>query len=170
MQIAKKTGLWLGFLVAVLAVGGIVSADARAEMRAPRTALDLKVKYDQVRLFRLEAPASEVIVGNPSIADVTLLSSKRLAIAGRTYGTTNLIVLDAEGRVITERRLVVEGENAHIVNLARGTDRQSYNCTPRCRSILVIGNEKDYFNRVASQSKTKMQISESVAAGNTTSE
>jgi len=43
-------------------------------------------------LLRLPSPAERISLGNPSIADVTLISPTELYLLGKTYGSTNMIV------------------------------------------------------------------------------
>ena len=53
------------------------------------TAGDLTVKYDQSQLLRLPRAVTHIIIGNPSIADVTVQSPNLLVVTGRTFGITN---------------------------------------------------------------------------------
>jgi len=69
---------------------------------------DLIVRYDQSQLLRLPRAVSEIIVGNPSIADVTVQSGNMLVITGKTFGITNIIALDSDKNVIQDQRVVVE--------------------------------------------------------------
>src|SRR5690606_22683345 len=64
------------------------------------------VGIDQSALLSTVATPRVVIVGNPSIADVSLQGS-RLVITGRSYGSTNLILLDQNGSTISEMPLTV---------------------------------------------------------------
>ena len=48
-------------------------------------------------LVRLPAPISRISVGNPSVADVTLISSRELYLLGKTYGSTNVILWSRNG-------------------------------------------------------------------------
>jgi len=135
---------------------------------APQPALadsgsDFAVMYDQVRLLRLEEKAADVIVGNPSIADVTIQNGKLLAITGKTFGTTNLIILDRAGRVVMNRRLVVNTDDQKIVNLTRGSSSQTYNCAPKCQPVLKIGDDAEYYGRVSSSSENKVKFSSGVS-------
>ncbi len=136
-----------GFAASVLAV--LPFSSARAE--------DLVVKYDQSQLLRLPRPVAEIIVGNPSIADVTVNSGNLLVVTGKTFGVTNVIALDSERNVIQDQRVVVTREDARIVSLHRGVKRETYNCAPLCNPSLMIGDDTKYFEEVgkASQSKTK---------------
>ena len=51
-------------------------------------------------------------------------------------------------------------DEAKVVNLKRGTQRQSYNCTPQCNPSIVIGDEDAYFDSVSKASEKKMGFSE----------
>ena len=48
-------------------------------------------------LVRLPAPISRISVGNPAVADVTLISSRELYLLGKTYGSTNVILWSRKG-------------------------------------------------------------------------
>ena len=111
-------------------------------MPRPRTAEDLIVNYDQSQLVRLPRPAAEIIIGNPAIADVNVQNGNLLVVTGKTFGITNMIVLDAQKNMILEQRILVKRDEAKVVNLKRGTLRQSYNCTPQCNPSIVIGDER----------------------------
>jgi Flp pilus assembly secretin CpaC len=146
----------LGRAIAAAAIAA-VSALAAAPAQA---ADDLIVKYDQSKLVRLQKPAAEIIVGNPSIADVAVQSGNLLVVTGKTFGITNIIVLDAERNVIQDQRVLVQRDEGKVVNLVRGTDRQSYNCTPQCNPSITIGDEQKYFEAIRSASQNKIGFSE----------
>ena len=135
-------------------------AAAALALAAPAQAEDLIVKYDQSQLLRLPRPAAEIIIGNPSIADVTVQSGNLLVITGKTFGITNIIALDAERNVIWDERMLVRRDDAKVVNMTRGTLRRSFNCTPQCNPQIVIGDEAAYFNAIKSASETKIGFSE----------
>src|SRR6185503_10137250 len=120
---------------------------------------DLIVKYDQSQLLRLPKPAAEIIIGNPSIADVAVQSGNLLVVTGKTFGITNIIALDAERNVIQDQRVLVRRDEGKVVNLLRGTERQSYNCTPQCNPSITIGDEQKYFDAIRSASQNKMTFS-----------
>ncbi|MFT3733368.1 MAG: pilus assembly protein N-terminal domain-containing protein [Hyphomicrobium sp.] len=141
----------------------IVLGIALALPVAHATAADLIVRYDQSQLLRLPRPASEIIVGNPSIADVALQDGNLLVVTGKTFGITNIIALDSEHNVIQDQRVMVERDDSRVVNLHKGTQRYTYACTPNCEPTLTIGDEKDFFNNVktANTDKTKFSASTS---------
>jgi Flp pilus assembly secretin CpaC len=143
----------VALLAAAFAVGML--GTGRAE--------DLIVKYDQSQLLRLPRPAAEIIIGNPAIADISVQSGNLLVITGKTFGITNIIALDADRNVIQDQRVLVKRDEAKVVNLTRGTQRQSYNCTPQCNPSITIGDEQKYFDSVASASQKKVGFSNSAA-------
>ncbi len=128
---------------------------------------DLIVKYDQSQLLRLSRPAAEIIIGNPAIADISVQSGNLLVVTGKTFGITNIIALDQDRNVILEERVLVRRDEAKVVNLQRGTQRQSYNCTPQCNPQIVIGDEQSYFENVTKASQSKMGFSEKAADSGT---
>lgn len=121
---------------------------------------DLIVRYDQSQLLHLPRPASEIIVGNPSIADVTLQDGNLLVVTGKTFGITNVIALDAAHNVIQDQRVMVERDDTKTVNLHKGSTRFTYACTPNCEPTLTIGDDKDFFGAVQTANSQKMRFSE----------
>ncbi len=126
---------------------------------------DVQVLIDQATLVRLERPAAEIVVGNPSIADVSVQSGKVLVVTGKSFGETNLIVMDADGKVVVNRQLIVQEPRTGFVTMYRGSARQTLHCAPYCTPPLVIGDTPDIFEAVASQITTKQSISQTAAEG-----
>lgn len=140
---------------AAFAIALVAAAAAQAE--------DLIVKYDQSQLLRVPRPIAEIIVGNPSIADVTVQSSSMLVVTGKTFGTTNVIVLDADRNVIQDQRIVVTRDPARQVSLYKGTKRETYSCAPACNPALVAGDDNKYFGEVKTGFEGKTKFSDSAA-------
>jgi hypothetical protein len=117
---------------------------------------DLVVRYDQSQLLRLPRPVSEVIIGNPSIADVTVQGGNLLVVTGKTFGVTNIIALDADRNVIQDQRVIVDQDDRRTVAVYRGPLRSTYTCAPTCSPALVIGDDPKFFDAVtkAAQMKT----------------
>jgi hypothetical protein len=116
------------------------------------------VIIDQARLIRLKRDTTQIIIGNPAIADVSAQDSRLLVITGKSYGTTNLIALDAEGREILSARLAVREGDARQVTLYRGTSRQSYHCAPDCQRTLSLGDDKAAFEQLAGTVSAKFGV------------
>ncbi|MFA5955326.1 pilus assembly protein N-terminal domain-containing protein [Hyphomicrobium sp.] len=147
----------------------IASAGALALSIMPASAGDLIVRYDQSQLLRLPRPVSEIIIGNPSIADVALQDGNLLVVTGKTFGITNVIALDADHNVIQDQRVMVERDDSRVVNLHMGSQRYTYACTPNCEPTLTIGDESEFFSNVKSANSAKTGFSSSASdKGNAT--
>jgi len=133
-------------------LGACVFALATA---ASAGAPDLMVRYDQSQLIRLPRTATEVIIGNPSIADVSIQGGNLLVVTGKNFGVTNIIALDAQRNVIQDQRVIVEHDEARTVSLYRGTKRESYTCTPNCSSTLTVGDANEYFEGISKSAQSK---------------
>jgi hypothetical protein len=144
---------------------------AAAVLFTPRAAhaSDLVVRYDQSQLIRLPRPAAEVIIGNPSIADVAIQGGNLLAVTGKSYGVTNIIALDAERNVIQDQRVVVERDSQSSLVLYKGAQRETYSCNPTCSPTLSIGDEKQYFELISKHSENKTRAATGTAERNTQS-
>ncbi len=104
---------------------------------APLTGLaqTLKVPIDQAARVRLSKPIHDIMLGNPSVADVTVMDSRHLMIIGKSYGVTNLMVTDETGRTIFNRQVAVAAPDANRVSLFLGAGLiMDFTCTPRCQS------------------------------------
>ena len=105
---------------------------ATALLASPALAQTLSVRADQAVRIALPAPARDVAVGNPAIADVMVLDERNIVILGKGFGTTNVIALDRSGRLILDRVVVVSAADAGQVTVYKGTSASQYACAPRC--------------------------------------
>lgn len=147
-------------LVSIRTFAGTAIA-AAAVMAGSTLALanDLIVRYDQSQLLRLPRAISQVIIGNPSIADASVQASNLLVVTGKTFGVTNIIALDQQGNVMQDQRVVVQRDDVRMVNLHRGSQRQSFTCMPNCTPTVTIGDDKEFFKMISEHSREKTQFS-----------
>lgn len=98
----------------VLAVSAGVSAEAASG------AIDVRVGGATV--IRLSHPAKRVIVGDPSVADVSVESPRVLIVFGKQTGGTSLSVMDGDGNFLVDVPVVVgvSGDRAVSVTFAGG--------------------------------------------------
>ena len=140
-----------GFAVSIVALLPFSAAKAQ----------DLIVKYDQSQLLRLPRPVAEIVIGNPTIAEVTIQANNLLVVTGKTFGITNVIALDADKNIIQDQRVMVVRDEVKVINLQKGIKRESYNCTPQCNPSLVVGDDKEHFEALARVAERKIKFSES---------
>ncbi len=110
----------------------LLAFTATALLATPALAQTLSVRADQAVRIALSAPAKDVAVGNPAIADVMVLDERNILVLGKGYGTTNVIALDRSGRLILDRVVVVSAADAGVVTVYKGTSASRYACAPRC--------------------------------------
>src|SRR5689334_24660783 len=97
-MISRRAAL---LLAALLSFGALAPAAAVAE-EGP-----ISVKVNMARILRISAPAATVIIGNPGVADVTIQDPQTLVLTGKSYGQTNLIVLDNAGNPVADTMVSV---------------------------------------------------------------
>ena len=106
---------------------------------------------DQAKLVKIPSGTQTLVIGNPTVADVTLIKQNNLMILSpKAFGETNFIALDAGGNPVAESTIeVVAGTGSLIVQ--RGMDRQSYSCAPKCQPTERLGDDDKYLSATASQ-------------------
>jgi hypothetical protein len=124
-----------------------------AAVAAPASAASISVHMDENTVVDLRAPAGNVLVGNPSIADVNLINPRRMVILGRSYGLTNIIVTDQMGRTIFQREVNVAAAPAGRVSLYRGPQVHNYACAPHCERTPMSGEDKTNYDPYGSPYK-----------------
>lgn len=128
--------------------------------------LPLNIAIDEAKLIRLGEDAAQIIVGNPAIADVTPQSARLLVVTGKSYGTTNLIALNAKGGEILNAKLGVSEGDRSFVTVYKGAVRQSLHCAPNCQRVLSIGDDKTQFEQLADTVSKKFGVVNSAMGGN----
>ncbi len=92
----------------------------------------LRVYMDHARVLKLDRPVSKVIVGNAKVADATVADARTIVLTGRNFGTTNLVLLDADGNAIVDERILVSIDEGNTVRVFKQTERSVLSCTPNC--------------------------------------
>jgi Flp pilus assembly secretin CpaC len=103
----------------------------------------LRVSMNHARVLRLDRPVSKVIVGNSKVADATVADATTIVLTGRSFGTTNLVLLDAEGNPIVDERILVSIDEGNTVRVFRQTERTVLSCTPNCEQHSQNSGDKD---------------------------
>jgi len=92
----------------------------------------LNVEIDRSARVQLRGTASSVIVGNPAIADVTVVDANTLFVVGKGYGVTEVVAVDALGRTLFQREIVVTGGSTGSVRVWRGGQATEMACSTSC--------------------------------------
>ena len=112
---------------ALLALAVLAPAQAALAQSRP-----LSVEVDHVARLNLNGSAASVIIGNPQIADVTVVDAHTLFVSGRAYGVTEIVVLDAAGRSIYQGEVVVSSPSSGQVRVWRGASVTNMACSATC--------------------------------------
>ncbi|WP_198290810.1 pilus assembly protein N-terminal domain-containing protein [Methylobacterium sp. 88A] len=116
------------------------------------------VSVDNAKVIRLPERTQTVIVGNPLVADVALQRNGIVILTGKSFGSTNLIALDASGTMLAETTISVQAAQGSIVTVQRGLDRESYSCTPNCMPSMQLGDATKYFGDVSGQADARRNL------------
>ena len=131
-----------GALACALTVA--VAATAQAET--------VSVNVDQARVMKLPDRIATIVIGNPLIADATLQAGGIVVLTGKGFGSTNMLALDRNGKVVMDNTVQVMGPaTSDLVVVYRGTERESYSCSPVCEPRITLGDATTYFNATLAQ-------------------
>jgi len=117
---------------------------AAIPVSAEGTTAPVSVKVNMARILRISAPANTVIIGNPRVADVTIQDPQTLVLTGKSYGQTNMIVLDAQGNAIADTLIEVIQAQADIVTVYMGASRTTLACAPVCQPTIMLGDDESF--------------------------
>src|SRR6201999_3903499 len=65
------------------------------------------LSMDEVRVVSFNQPITTGFVGNPSIADATVIDPHHAFVLGKTFGVTNLIALGQNSQTISNQQIMV---------------------------------------------------------------
>ena len=133
---SRPQGLaWLKAAIGLAAWAALTVGPAEA-----RPADLVAVSLDKAKLLRYPPSTETIVLGNPIIADVTMLrGSGTLVLTGKSFGETNLVLLDRAGNIVGQLDVRVEPPS-NLLTVQRGMDRESYSCAPRCQPTVSLGD------------------------------
>lgn len=125
-------------LAAALAAAAVLCAPSTGTAQSA----SLNVEIDQAQRVQLRGPAGSVIVGNPAIADVTVVDSNTLYITGKGYGVTEIVAVDTIGRTVFQSQVIVTaGAGSGRVRVWRGGQATEMACAASCAPSIRTSGE-----------------------------
>jgi Flp pilus assembly secretin CpaC len=119
-----------------------VGASTLALVSGAALAGEIQIKMDQVRIIAIKTPFNAIFVGNPVIADVTVIDENHVFLMGREFGTTNIVAIDDEGNQVAEEVVTVTTQQGKMVTLQRGTGASTLTCNAeRCQIRPTPGDD-----------------------------
>jgi hypothetical protein len=139
---------------------GFAIAAALLSLAGPALAAnDITIYADQAKIIHVTGQPGTVVVGNPSIADVTV-QGERVVLMGRNYGVTNIIILDREGKQLAALDVTVQITDKNAVHVFKAARRMSLACAPVCEQTLQVGDDPvGVFEPLSKEIQTKGDIS-----------
>lgn len=125
--------------IAAFTLGLMMAGPALAETSEP-----ISVEVNMARILRISAPAATVIIGNPGVADITIQDPQTLVLTGRSFGQTNLIVLDSAGNPVADTIVSVVQGRTDLVTVYLGTARTTMACEPVCQPTIMLGDDNTF--------------------------
>lgn len=116
-------------------------------------ALDqINITLYKAEVFEMPEGTSTLIVGNPVIADISVLKKgSKVLITGKGFGETNVLAMDSDGNIISETRIRVSASNENKLIVQKGTDRESYSCSPSCMPTVNLGDAPAFISQTTGQ-------------------
>lgn len=123
---------------------------AQAKPAVTHQVAGVAVAIDQARMVSFSEPVKTVFLGNPTIADISMIDSEHAFLLGKTFGVTNMIALGPDGKQISNQQVVVLNDG-EAVTVNRGADQYNYMCTPsHCETAPRPGDPQAYVNNTES--------------------
>jgi hypothetical protein len=132
-------------------VGGIAGIMLVLSVAAASAQETIPLSLDRATVIRAPAGTTMVVVGNPSIADVSVQKNGVMVLTAKSYGETNLLALNAEGNLVSESWLKVQRPTRNTVVVHRGMDTETYSCAPNCAPTVTLGDSDKYFAKTGGQ-------------------
>jgi len=109
LRFLERTVLWLPLAVMLAMAGG----EARAQVAVDAMGAELihagefVVPLNKSQVLKVDQPFTELLIGNPEIADVVALTNRSVYVLGKRLGTTNLTIYGADRQLLAVLDLVV---------------------------------------------------------------
>jgi len=143
-----------------------IAAFTLLSLAAPAIADDVvQVTWRKAQVMSFGGGIGGIIIGDPSVVDVTLDGNGQIVVFGKTPGETNMIVTGTDNTVLFNAPIVVMPEDTRqvsIINAGASTiSERSWTCLTRC--VQVVGPGGTTYASVASATSPGSQLDKSLA-------
>ena len=137
--IALMALFWAGSSSLVLCQNE-VEINPLAELSLQKDGQIMSIPLDKVETIEVSRNISEVVIGNPDIADVIVKTQNRAYIIGRSTGDTDILFVDPEGNLISHIVVRVELDLAAAsAAIAKVVDSSQIELTALNNNIMLQG-------------------------------
>jgi Flp pilus assembly secretin CpaC len=113
-----------------LLIGAVIVVGATAAVAATG---DMTVQLKESRRVGLNGSVANVVVSDPSVADVAMVDPHSVVVLGKGYGSSTVLILDHNGRALLDSRITVVAPDDGRVTVFRGAVATEFACAPRCQ-------------------------------------
>ncbi len=103
----------------------------------------VQVTWRKAQIMSFGSGVSSIVIGDPSVIDVTLEGSGQIVVFGKVPGETNMLILGSDNTVLFDAAVVVMPEDnrqVSIINAGANTiSERSWTCLTRCVQVLGPG-------------------------------
>lgn len=153
-----STGLVVLCALVIVAGGAVQGHASKANLTSVAAAKataapNVILTQGMAEIVNIEGPISDIMVANPSLVDVMVLQSNRLYIVGVNLGTTNIIVVDSEGNIVSRMNVHVKIDDVAIQNtITRLFPNEDVKIVSTAQQVMLTGqvSTPDVAQKIAS--------------------
>lgn len=120
----------------------------------------ITILLDHMQRIKIAKPASVVMIGNPAIADITMLDPSIAFISAKSIGATNMVALDGNGDEIVNYQILVREPQVKRVSIRRAFTKENYQCAPDCNRALSMTDTQEAFSETSGIVATRMGMNQ----------
>jgi len=144
----KRIAYWAVLAALICGLGGLAQAQTVQANQAPirrdssvtvvGPALELVI--GKSKLLQIPSPIERISVGNPAIADVTLISPLELYLLGKSYGSTNVVIWrKGGGTTAIDVNVSIDADRMERKLLELLPDEKNIRVRPAADSVILTG-------------------------------
>ena len=111
----------------------VLAATLVAETAVAAAVGGLAIELNRSRRVVLPGTPANISVADPGIADVAVIDSHSIVVIAKSFGVTDIVVSDHNGRLLMDSRVVVVPPEEARVTVYRGLAATDYSCLGRCQ-------------------------------------
>jgi hypothetical protein len=98
----------------------------------------VSLKVGHTGVLELSRTATVLSVGDADIANATVAFGDKVVVTGKTPGTTNVIALDENGRIVRDATVrVLRADGRRTINMVASGRQRTYVCSPTPGCLVV---------------------------------
>lgn len=103
------TPLGIGYLFPVFVLPNAEAANRKPVVTQTQSTIErVKLGLNKALVLDIPTDASDILVGNPSVADAVMRTPRRVYLFGKQVGETNIFIFDANQKQVADINLIIE--------------------------------------------------------------